>query len=191
MESEEAIKQFILDVYGYGRIEEIVGLGSKRFSLTDYLDDTIIGTWRSMSNYDDTSQIFVNWPRISTVKDYSNRFSGKDFSISNRSFFGEMSYDDTGDFFRERVCPLFPDTDLETTKGRTKAHRWTYVLNTEDLGVFVAGSSSHNAKRFDVGFNASPEFVDRIRKVVRRYYGKMQAISGDRVKRVKHRGLRY
>ena len=49
MNQEEAVRKFLLDVYGYGRIYEFLHSGRKEkgLSLRNFLDGTIIGTFRS------------------------------------------------------------------------------------------------------------------------------------------------
>ena len=71
MPNEEAIRRFLYDVYGYGKIGDFLkGEKPDGTSLRDFLAGTIIGTYRTRAISTRTAdssyaQVRVSWPRIS------------------------------------------------------------------------------------------------------------------------------
>jgi len=186
MDQEDTVRKFLLDTYGYGKIYEFLHSGKKKkgLSLRNFLDGTIIGTFRSKA-IEGIDSITVTWPGISKVKATSDKgaeYKRKDLShhIFSIIYFENKKMYDVGNFLIEKVMSLFPETRLELNTGKTKNSFWTYSINNPYFGLCVEGSSKQHCKLLYTDFNASQELVEHLGEIVKEYYQVMNAVRSRR-----------
>lgn len=187
--SEETIEKLLLDVYGYRRVHEFIHLGrrEKGSSLREFLEGTIIGTFRrnvvgETSDYERR----INYPGISKIKEaneanvkyiHEGRRKELPYHLPNMGYFEGMDCDDIEDFLIARVMPLFPNTELIAKKGKTKSYFSDYTINTTDIGINVVCSSRNNSKLILLEFEAPKECVKFVNDTVKKYYEILHAIK--------------
>jgi hypothetical protein len=183
MPNEEAIKSFLYDVYGYGKIDELVsGQKPKDLPLVDFLDGTIIGTFRrcGIASKPEYHIVAVNRPGISLVRDTSELSSDANnnpnlpFHINNRSFFRLMGREEVGDYLSRHVFPLFRGGRHKYEHGISINSAWGHEVTDENFRLLISGFGKGSASKGTVvDFSSPPETKDGINSLVRRYHGMM------------------
>ncbi|MFA5020045.1 MAG: hypothetical protein WC533_03015 [Candidatus Pacearchaeota archaeon] len=180
MDNKGSIEKFLMDVYGYGRVNDFIhgGKKDKGDSLRKHLSGTMIGTFRErVLNPKDSGPTFIKlrWPGISTIRnteDYQAHYKDESlpYHIHNRNLFGDHSQQDVCTFFYSKVLPLFENPKFHLKLGRTRSHMWTLYLESERFLISIDGSNPASSKGVFVDFDADENFVTNLRDIVNKYY---------------------
>lgn len=183
---ESSVQTFLYDAYGYGKIRDFCrgkSLKPKDQSLKDFMADTIIGTYRTISinPEDPIDDLFeptipVTWPRVSQIRETTE--GAYSYCISNKSWFKKMDFITVGEFLARRVRPLFQTATYDEKRGPTLKNKWCYQLQDPDFSLYISGSGRKNAKLTLVSFNLQPDIVADLQSICRQYRTVMNEITG-------------
>ncbi|MDO8508059.1 MAG: hypothetical protein Q7S27_00075 [Nanoarchaeota archaeon] len=179
MENEELVRNFLLDVYGYGRIKEYIHMGKKTEKLNKYLEGTIIGSYKkNVNEIGNQNSKRIYWPNLSKVKTTEELLSRGDSSmmkkelpyhIMSASFFDGQRFTQIKSYLEEKVMPFFSsvEANLESKKGR---YKWKCSVSIPFFDLNVVGSHpANNCRYLYLGFESGKELADEINEIVSDY----------------------
>ena len=183
--NEEAIRKFLYEVYGYGKVAEFLrGQKEQSVRLRDFLDGTIIGTYRRSAITPEGTiyEVPVRWPGLSKIRttEEAKREGGLKredlpYHISNQSFFEDYDEEMVRRYLENSVLRLFPHARF--TRDTTIKPYWGHALETEDFGLYVKGTQKKHSKTVIVDFKAPEKVKENLNSIVRSYHHWMNQLK--------------
>ncbi|MEK6894483.1 MAG: hypothetical protein AABX10_03400 [Nanoarchaeota archaeon] len=185
MMEEQLIRSFLMEQYGYAKIEAWVrGQKPSEMRPRDFFAGTIVGTFKPEAYDSDTQNTKRSFlPRVSKIRRYEEIEHPLDEDIAfahhltNRSFLHKMNRDKVKSFLDDKLKEAFgqriPETRLETVSSRG----WKLETKATNIRVFAKGSTAANELLLYVDFDASIELKKELNDIVRRYYVKIAALE--------------
>ncbi|MEE9323336.1 MAG: hypothetical protein V3U72_02200 [Candidatus Aenigmarchaeota archaeon] len=191
--SQDAVSRFLLEEYGYGRINEVLkkhkGTGVCLDEIGIFFDKTIIGTYDAFGVDFQNPEVwqhkrppkslrFPGIPQVRTTEESVKKYGSYGFRIRelpyhviSDNFLVGYSRKEVEDYWlKKKVKALFPDAKINHEKGKTDSQMWHYQVIAEDFGLFVEGSSKPNKKKIIVDFCSSIEFKDSLHELIGNYW---------------------
>jgi|SRR3989344_6791895 len=179
-----AIETFLLETYGYAKIDEFLRQPKREDNLLEFLNGTIIGTFMKTVHYEPnmakkgflirrSKKITV--PGISNVRTTAEppalyRRMDLPYHLPNAGFFGGYDKVEIGRFLLDKVMPFFPEIELADSGRSIKSSSWYYSINNSNFGLHINGSSRYATKMLHVDFDSSEPFVEKLKEINKRYY---------------------
>lgn len=170
MEEQEAVKHFLTDVVGYGKVTQLLE-GKKPLgeSVMHFLRRTVIGTYgKDITPYDMSKGNLPVIPRISRAKGSQEGLNGFEYEIKIAGAFYRWTPKRIAEFVKKSLLERFPECSL--SKKDMDLADFRVGASDGGLELSVSGCLSGIEQRvFSAHFNLPPEPVEGINGEVFQY----------------------